>query len=138
MNCTVCNKKLIGKQTKFCSRKCKNTNGNLNNQVYLNQQERGIKRKLFFVNQLGGKCSECGYNKNLAALTFHHINPKEKVVKLDIRRMSNNSFNVLQDEVNKCQLLCHNCHMEEHYPQLEMVGLSGIEPEISLLMRKVF
>lgn len=27
---------------------------------------------------LGGKCQECGYNKNIAALEFHHINPDEK------------------------------------------------------------
>lgn len=28
---------------------------------------------------LGGKCQECGYNKNIAALEFHHINPDEKI-----------------------------------------------------------
>jgi hypothetical protein len=26
----------------------------------------------------GGECSICGYNKCVAALEFHHLNPSEK------------------------------------------------------------
>lgn len=86
------------------------------------QKKRGLDRKIMFINQLGGKCSICGYNKNYGSLTFHHLNPNEKEFTLDMRKMSNNSFVKLQKEVSKCQLLCHNCHMELHYPHLEIGG----------------
>lgn len=89
---------------------------------YGSQKKRGLDRKIMFINQLGGKCSICGYNKNYGALTFHHLNPNEKEITLDMRRMSNNSMEKLQEEVNKCQLLCHNCHMELHYPHLQNGG----------------
>jgi 5-methylcytosine-specific restriction endonuclease McrA len=63
------------------------------------------------VDYLGGKCSNCGYNKCLAALEFHHINPMEKdkdFAKLRLR------FNKLKPELDKCILLCANCHREHH------------------------
>lgn len=60
----------------------------------------------------------CGYNKNIAALEFHHINPEEKEFEIDIRHFSNTSLEKLKKEVNKCILLCANCHRELHNPKL--------------------
>ena len=128
MNCTICNKELTGKQQKFCCQKCKNQGINKKYNGYQCQQKRGLDRKLYFVKQLGGKCVECGYNKNLAVLTFHHTDPNVKEIKLDMRTMSNNSLETLQKEILKCKLMCHNCHMELHHPTLKMVGPEGFEP----------
>jgi len=75
-----------------------------------------MNRKIHFVKQLGGKCQCCGYDKNLSALTFHHMNPDDKLFTLDTRKMTNTNMDSLQREVNKCKLVCFNCHMEEHYP----------------------
>lgn len=133
MNCKNCEIKLEGMKRKFCSLKCKNKFNYDFNESYLGQQKRGIERKLFFVKQLGGKCNVCGYDKNLAVLTFHHRDPSKKKFGIDMRKMSNNSMEVLQEEVNKCQLLCHNCHMEIHYPQLKLVGPPGLEPRLNAL-----
>lgn len=88
--------------------------------TYQGQQKRGLDRKILFVKQFGGKCSICGYNKNYGALTFHHKDPSEKEMGLDMRRMSNNSMVRLQAEIAKCQLLCHNCHSELHHPNLNI------------------
>ena len=80
---------------------------------------RAINRKIQFVKKSGGKCSECGYNKNLAALCFHHINDDDsKEFGLDMRQFSNRSIETLETELKKCILLCANCHMETHYPIL--------------------
>lgn len=49
-----------------------------NQNRYEKQKERAIKRKLEFINLLGGCCQKCGYKKNITALNFHHRNPKEK------------------------------------------------------------
>jgi predicted nucleic acid-binding Zn ribbon protein len=114
--CVVCDQILIGKQSKFCSRKCHNQSGNKKLQNYEAQKKRGMIRKIKLINMLGGKCESCGYNHNYAALSFHHKNPQEKSFQLDLRQCSNNSWEKLVTEVNKCQLLCLRCHAELHNP----------------------
>lgn len=116
-HCKICNKTLTGKQIKFCSNICKCKDSNHRIQNYQSQQKRGIERKLAFIKDKGGQCEICGYKKNMAALCFHHINPKEKRISLDLRSFSNNNIKILSEEVNKCQLLCANCHAETHYPE---------------------
>jgi len=61
-------------------------------------------------NMLGNKCKRCGYNKNIAALHFHHIKSKSFPLNEAIRSMK-----IMINEVKKCILLCANCHSTEHY-----------------------
>jgi hypothetical protein len=57
----------------------------------------------------------CGYNKCLRALCFHHTDPSQKDLKIANYCYSGSaSIQRLKDEVDKCVLLCHNCHMEVH------------------------
>ena len=119
-NCKTCNKKLRGKQRMFCSNKCKCKDSNARIQNYAAQQQRGLERKLRFILEKGGKCQRCGYNKNLAALCFHHRKPEEKSFGLDMRRFANNNLNKVIEEVAKCDLLCANCHAEEHSPESDI------------------
>jgi hypothetical protein len=79
-----------------------------------------LERKLKLIEYKGGGCERCGYNKNVAALDFHHRDEKEKLFKIDLRNISNRSIEGLVSEVDKCDLLCANCHREEHNPQLDM------------------
>ena len=86
----------------FCSKKCKNKSG---------VDTLRTKRKQDLVNYLGGKCSFCGYKKSLAALHFHHLYDK----KFNVNKGITLSFDVVKHEVDKCILLCSNCHAELHY-----------------------
>jgi len=74
----------------------------------------------------GNKCEICGYNKNLAALHFHHQNPSQKEFKLDARNLSNRTWERLIEESKKCKLLCSNCHAEEHNPELYLENVQKI------------
>lgn len=94
-------------------------------QSYPAQKKRGLERKIFFVQKLGGECSGCGYAKNLSALAFHHVHGKE--FQLDTRSLSNRKLQSILDEIAKCKLLCNNCHAETHYPDLDLTKLL-IEP----------
>lgn len=76
--------------------------------------ERQHKFKLECVNYKGGKCEICGYNKNFAALEFHHENDKEK--KFEISSAKHSKLEDVKDELDKCQLLCANCHREIENP----------------------
>lgn len=115
MNCQICEKELVGNQKKWCSQKCKNKFSNQKNQTYNNQQKRGLERKKEIILLKGGCCEKCGYNTSLAALSFHHRDPKEKSHQLDMRTLSNRSWDKILKELEKCDLLCANCHMEEHH-----------------------
>ena len=118
--CLECNKQLNGRQTKYCSRGCKNTHNNLNFQTYEAQQKRGRTRKLKLIKLKGGRCARCGYGKNHAALVFHHIEPENKSFPLELRSLSNRKWETILDEVDKCLLLCSNCHAEVHNPDAAM------------------
>ena len=58
----------------------------------------------------GGKCQICGYNKCSTALEFHHIDPSKK--KFGVKSGNTHSWDILKIEVDKCILLCSNCHRE--------------------------
>ena len=63
------------------------------------------------VNYKGGKCEKCGYNQCLAALQFHHKDPNQK----DFGIAGKTTFNdTMIRELEKCSLLCSNCHFELH------------------------
>jgi hypothetical protein len=90
--------------------------------TYQYQKNRGLERKTKLVNSMGGCCQCCGYKNNLAALHFHHVNPKEKIFVLDVRNLTNRKWDCILQEAKKCQVLCANCHAEEHYPDLQKWG----------------
>ena len=62
---------------------------------------------------LGNKCVICGYNKCQRALVFHHLDPEKKDFSLSARGLTR-SWIKIQAEIDKCILLCANCHMEVH------------------------
>jgi hypothetical protein len=75
--------------------------------------ERQRKFKQLCVDYKGSSCSGCGYNKCIGALEFHHTNPKEKDFTIANARLTAFDDKV-KKELDKCILLCSNCHREEH------------------------
>lgn len=114
--CKVCQTSLTGLRRVFCSNKCKGRDSNFTRQSYEAQQARATERKLKLLALKGGCCEVCGYARNSAALCFHHVDPSTKDFSLDSRKLSNSTYESLLVELEKCQLLCHNCHMEIHHP----------------------
>ena len=84
---------------------------------YRHVKKRRIKLKEELVKYKGGKCEICGYNKCIAALEFHHLNKEEK--DFTISSYSNLSIDKLKSEVDKCILVCANCHREIHQKENE-------------------
>ena len=58
-------------------------------------------------------CQKCG-EKRFYVLDFHHKNPNEKVNEI-AHMIKSSSIDNLEKEINKCVLLCANCHREWHY-----------------------
>ncbi len=89
-----------------------------NKGTYQYQKDKALIRKLELVKKFGGKCTKCFYKTNLAALVFHHLDESLKLFELDARSIGNRSQEEIDNEASKCVLLCHNCHMELHWPHL--------------------
>ena len=76
-----------------------------------------LKERAVYV--MGDKCAICGYDKCQTALEFHHLNGKEKDFTI-----SNHSdridWPIIKKELDKCIVLCANCHREIHGDEFEM------------------
>lgn len=69
------------------------------------------RQKIKLVEYKGGCCEKCGYNKSISALQFHHLDPNKKDFQIG---GSSYSFEKLKIEVDKCIMVCSNCHIEIH------------------------
>src|ERR1044072_4247109 len=74
--------------------------------------QRWIRRKLDAIAYKGGRCQRCSYDRHYAALEFHHRDPSAKDVQWSKLRLR--SWKAILAELDKCDLLCANCHREVH------------------------
>jgi hypothetical protein len=77
----------------------------------------------------GGACQLCGYRNHWAALTFHHVDPRLK--RFNIAGAHNRGLDTLRDELDRCVLVCGNCHDE-----LEE-GVTSVPLELAVKIRSL-
>jgi hypothetical protein len=63
-------------------------------------------------------CEQCG-ESHVATIAFHHRDPSTK--KYRVADMPNRgcSIRLILEEIDKCDVLCHNCHARLHYEEGE-------------------
>jgi 5-methylcytosine-specific restriction endonuclease McrA len=76
-------------------------------------KKRRKRLRLMAREHLGGKCMLCGYSRCLEALDFHHRDPKKKDFGLSEGGITR-SWEKTKKEIEKCALICANCHREVH------------------------
>jgi hypothetical protein len=101
-------------------RKCTLLCDNCHRELHYNEENSDKRRKTkeLIVKYKGNECQICGYSKCISALTFHHVNEEEKLFEIgkislrieNIEQLNND----LLLELEKCELLCSNCHREKH------------------------
>jgi hypothetical protein len=69
------------------------------------------KVKVVLVREAGGRCCICGYDRNMRALHFHHLEPALKRHSINAKGVAV-ALEKLRTEARKCVLLCSNCHAE--------------------------
>jgi hypothetical protein len=79
---------------------------------YIARRRQRQKRRA--VEYKGGSCQDCGYKECIAALVFHHPND-DKEFSLG-SHILNRSWDRVVVELDKCVLLCANCHSHRHHP----------------------
>ena len=81
-------------------------------------RQRIIKNKA--VEYKGGSCQVCGYSTYIGALEFHHLDPKEKDFAISSSKVG--KWDKIKPELDKCVLLCSNCHREVHANLVQVIG----------------
>ena len=74
------------------------------------------KNKLKIIDYMGGKCYDCNMIGLPCIYDLHHLNPSQKDRK--ISSMSQKAFDNIKIELDKCILLCANCHRKRHFMDL--------------------
>ena len=69
------------------------------------------KLKAKAVDYKGGCCVLCGYNRHNVALDFHHLDKSIKTYSIS-NKIRSRSWEEIKRELDKCVLLCANCHRE--------------------------
>lgn len=84
------------------------------------QQRRRLARKAFLDAYKADKgCDVCG-ESDPRCLDFHHDDPKEKsfLVSQEYKKNSCRNWQLVLDEIEKCTVLCANCHRKRHDEEL--------------------
>ena len=100
------------RKVKQCTRCGKEHTQNANMCPSCYSVQRRIDIKTRAVEYKGGKCILCGYQRCTDSLVFHHINPEEKSFAISGTYLR--SWEKIKEELDKCVLLCANCHGEVH------------------------
>lgn len=113
--CKVCHKLILAHQN-FCSKDCREILYSKRKQERTRNSGKYVvswrqRTKLRAVFYKGGSCQLCGYDKSIRALQFHHLSNGEK--DFNISSVSK-SWQTIKAELDKCILLCANCHAEVH------------------------
>jgi len=106
-------------------KKCILLCNNCHREYHQNKRETERKNgKIRLLEIKGNKsCEICGYDKCNDSLTFHHKNGDKKLSFGDISKAKNISIKDIEDEMNKCDLLCSNCHTLKHIKTDRFDGL---------------
>jgi hypothetical protein len=75
--------------------------------------ERRKRLKQMAVAHKGGRCEVCGYNRCISALEFHHPDPAQKDFGMSSGGWTR-AWSKIKEEIDKCMLVCANCHREIH------------------------
>ena len=88
---------------------------NKEKQIAANSEYKKKRRKEWNAFKCTLKCTKCGFS-HPAALDFHHEDPSEKEYNIN-RLISNGQFKKAEAELEKCIVLCANCHRIHHYEE---------------------
>ena len=89
-------------------------------------QRRREKVRLMAVEYKGSRCQVCGYERCIEALGFHHLDPTQKDFGISHKGYTR-SWEKVKEEVEKCILLCANCHREAHAGKLQLPQVIVVE-----------
>jgi len=131
MNCKQCGKEFIDKSRSqtaiYCSRKCckkvSDKKYHEKNKFLLNKKNREYHQRreneFIFTYKKRKSCVLCGYKEHPDILQFHHKDRKTKSFEITLSKLAKKTPEELKKELDKCILICPNCHFLLHLRDVE-------------------
>ncbi len=91
------------------------------NKYWIEQRKKNRILRKQAIESLGGKCNHCGLVETecLAVYDFHHKDPSTKEASISTLFRHSKPWEEIQPEIEKCILLCSNCHRKVHHDSEE-------------------
>lgn len=116
--CSKCN--ITKKDNEFYITKSRLTGSSMCKKCFNNYCiQRWIQRKIDAINYKGAKCQDCSIEfpkEPYVIFDFHHNDPSEKDT--DWVKLRLKSWKSITKELDKCSLLCSNCHRKRHHTEM--------------------
>lgn len=115
-HCLNCNNIFVlkrGNHRRFCYNCLPKHNNSVYNKLYRNYIKQSV------INKYGNTCVICGYNTCYLSLDFHHLNKDDKLFQPSKLLLINKPIEEIFKELDKCILICANCHRELHAKERE-------------------
>lgn len=119
-NCSHCLGEIQGRgpQAKYCGAQCKNLARPTSGKGAARYMLREERRELMNSIKMAKGCEVCGYKEHPAALTFDHLDPTTK--SFSPTHGTHRSIEKMMQELEKCRVLCANCHnIHSHNQRVE-------------------
>ena len=102
---------------------------NENKELYYSKQSEKRKTIKEYIDSKKNMCVCCG-ESDFACLDFHHLVSEEKDNSLSNAIANKWGKERIDNEINKCSVLCSNCHRKLHYYNLSIEELKNFEKNI--------
>lgn len=109
---------------KLCKNEIQNNTKNRSRCGSCNTRIRRYRTKKAAVEYKGGCCVRCNWVGSIAAFEFHHVDDNKE---FNIGCAANKSWEVIKKEIDKCELLCSNCHRIEHSKHEDVLFLQEVK-----------
>ncbi len=114
--CEFCLELIEGpKQKIFCSKKCAKRTHQKRNTLFVREYKKDK------------KCGICGFNKHTEILQFHHKKREKDNIWITNLTRTSSGIEAIKREIEKCILLCPNCHMWHHFKETHVHDLEEIQ-----------
>lgn len=100
----------------------------------MNHLKRKRYKKRLFISEVKNRpCEDCGEKKDISLMTFDHIKDK----KFDLADGPRKSWKIIQQELEKCEVVCRSCHNVREFLRGRTGALRAIE-DLAELLRRMF
>lgn len=112
-----CSFQRMKNEADHCTLLCENCHRKLHENIDIGKKP-NINKILFLEYKNTKSCVKCGYDNNYKSLDFHHIDSKKYEIS-DLVTKGNKfiaaNLEDIENELDKCIVLCANCHRSEHF-----------------------
>lgn len=120
----------------ICQKEITNQKGNRRRCGTCDTKVRRYRARQFAVNYLGDKCNRCGWSGDISGFDFHHQDPSKKDFTINSVVLASKKWEMVKEELDKCELLCALCHRLEHSDYQNVNLIDEAKEYVGIIFKK--